>query len=299
MQEWSSGVDYARLTYTSAERGAWAYEVYRQYIQDLCRFYTGEAPTSGWGFQGYTGEIAGKAASGLRPDGAILQVTSSWADAADMLAMPYTGVPRLDIQVTAWGHASPATVPRKVADASFAASREVEHRPWEVACYDKYGKGDTAYLGSRNSEWFVRVYDKGAESGQEEYAGAIRYEVQLTGRTAAKVYGELAQKWEDPHRKAAVVAGYLAARGVALPEWVSVGSVPRDVVRKEESSTDAKLRWLATQVAPTLGKLMRAGVSYEQLHEVLFHVKHTGEVDRPPEVRYDYDEIRRRTELRP
>lgn len=277
--EWAAGVDYARLTHTGPERAAWAYEVYRQVVQELGWFYTGEAPLAAWGLQGYKGEISGKAASGLREDGAILQVTSHWADTDDLLGLPFTGVPRLDIQVTTWGQAQPARIPRIVADTSFEASKRVANRPWEVACYDKYGKGDTAYLGSRQSEWFVRVYDKAQESGEEVYEGAIRYEVQITGATARREWAAMQREGKSPARLASLVQGYLGARGVSLPDGVSLESSPRQLVRKEPSTTEQSLRWLGEQVAPTIARLLRKGVSYEDLHTLLFHVKHTGEVD--------------------
>lgn len=288
--EWSAGVDYVRLTHTDTARAFWAYEVYRQVVQELGWYHAGEAPLKAWGFQGYKGEISGKAASGLREDGAILQVTSHWADVDDLLALPSTGVPRLDIQVTTWGEAQPARVPRNIAIASDAASRTVNHRPWEVACYDKFGKGDTAYLGSRESEWFVRVYDKEQESREALYKGAVRYEVQLTGQTARREWAAMQAHGKSPARLAGLLQGFLGARGVSLPDGISLENSPRQLVRKEPSSTEQSLRWLGEQVAPTVARLLRQGVTYEELHEVLFHVKHTGELDGARRIGYNTTE---------
>lgn len=285
--EWAAGVDYVRLTHTDPARAAWAYEVYRQAVQELGWFYTGEAPLAAWGIQGYKGEISGKAAAGLREDGAILQVTSHWADTEDLLGLPSTGVPRLDIQVTTWGEAQPERIPRVIANTSFEASQRVSNRPWEVACYDKYGRGDTAYLGSRQSEWFVRVYDKARESGEAIYAGAIRYEVQITGATAKREWAEMQRAGKSPARIAGLVQGYLGARGISLPDGVSLEDSPRQLVRKEPSTTEQSIRWLGEQVAPTVARLLRKGVRYEDLHQLLFNVAHTGEFDATRRVGYN------------
>lgn len=279
-QQWEGGLDYVRLSYTVADRADWAFEVYRQLCWDTAESYSGRADFQPWGFQGYTGVIAGKAACGTRPDGALLQLTSFYALSPGLFAMPYTGVPRLDIAVTVWGQASPQQVPRDVADQSHAASRLVDHRPWEVACYDKYGKGDTAYLGSRDSEWFVRVYDKGAESEDERYAGAVRYEVQLGGKTALQTYQTVLNHSGGPEACASLVRGYLQRRGVSLPDCVSVQGPVQDVVRKEPSTLDQSVRWLERSVKPTVLKLLRRGYTYEEVHSALFGLGPDGWIDR-------------------
>jgi len=248
------------------------YERYCAAAQEVAREYSEAPPAPApWGIQGYKGTCWGKASAGLRDDGAILQVSGSWASAARLLELPYTGVPRLDIQATVWGCPQPAMVPGDVAAASVAARAGRKGKPWKVVHLNGHGAGDTAYLGSRNSEMFVRVYDKGAESeGEAGYEGSVRYEAELSGGTAQEAFTALARVGADENACADRVQSYLLARGVSLPVWVSRETLQRRIVAKEASNADATLAWLASAVRPSIRRLIDEGLTYELLHRILF-----------------------------
>ena len=272
-QRWTAGFDYLRLTYT-ADAGE-VDDVYARYIraaQEVAYNYSEEAPTpKAWSFQGYEGTHWGEASAGRREDGCILQVSGSWASAVRLLELPHTGVPRLDIQATVWGYPQPALVPGEAAAASVIAREGANGRPWRVAHICGFGNGDTCYIGSRQSDVFARIYDKGAQDeSNEDYAGAVRYEVELKGRTASAAFAALARAGGDEVACADWVQSYLLARGLSLPEWVSVETVRRRAVEKAASSTDETLAWLANGVRPTVRRLLDAGLTYELLHRILF-----------------------------
>jgi len=119
--------------------------------------------------------------------------------------------------------------------------------------------GDTLYLGARESETFVRIYDKAAERGIKDGPSHLRLEAELKGmkarsamETAMKhgvdattvgVFEQLIQ-WDVPEYRLA-----LDAPGVALPE------LPRT-----ESNTE---KWLLTQCIPALAKLVRLKPTFQ------------------------------------
>lgn len=134
-------------------------------------------------------------------------------------------------------------------------------RAWRFVQGNTEGRfGDTLYLGSRESEQFIRIYDKSAERNMTDGVARLRLEVELKGMKAraametaikhgvdAVTVGifEQAIQWDVPDYRLA-----LDAPGVALPE------LPRT-----ESNTE---KWLLSQVIPALAKLVRVKPSFRE-----------------------------------
>lgn len=265
-----AGVDYLRITFTQPGYEDTALPHYISAASFIAReLYGGEAATTAWQWKGYKGAATGSVSWGAREDGCILQVSGAAASRAAMLQLPYTGVPRLDIQITTWGEASPGTIPRGVAVASDRARKCVAGRPWAVRLQDTYGDGDTAYLGSRSSAWFVRVYDKHKESKQEQYAGAVRYEAELHNETAEAVYGAIAGRELQDEEAARIVAGYLLLRGIDLGAVLQTAVIAADRTPREPTSTERTLQWLSEAVAPSVARLIGQGVAPGALRALL------------------------------
>lgn len=267
---WVAGLDYLRLTYTRADADAVALPHYQAAVAGWSRqagyVATDTAP---WAWRGYVGAAAGSAAWGIREDGAILQMSGQAAAWGALLDLPYTGVPRLDVQCTVWGQAQPGGIPRTAAVASDRARQGVAHRPWDVRLQDGFGGGDTCYIGSRSSAWFVRIYDKEKESGEAQYAGAVRYEVETHDEHAAAVYRAHTHRPLVGASAAAAVRGYLAHRGVAALLPVSVGYTAPARLPRETTPTERTLGWLGEGVAPTVARLIGAGLTRDQLCGIL------------------------------
>ena len=113
--------------------------------------------------------------------------------------------------------------------------------------------GDTLYLGSRDSERFVRIYDKAAERGIVNGEAHLRLELELKGMLAragletcmlygvdAAIVGAFEQcfRWDTPEIDLA-----FSGPSQALPEF------PRKVGNTE--------KWLLSQCIPALAKLIR------------------------------------------
>jgi len=276
-QMWDAGADYVRLTYGGNSEEAYkVFERYRSAVVELAYSYDPTAQTRAWGWLGYTGVQASTAACGIGPQGAILQVSGALSHSAVLLDLPRTGVPRLDVQVTTWGEPAPAQLPGYVSRETLAAREGANGRPWKVALINGFGAGDTCYIGSRKSDNFIRVYDKGAESGESAYAGAVRYEVELKAEAAEHAYAAMVQAGTEASDCAAsLLKGILAARGVTLPKWVSVPAKARHQAIRPEFSIDRSCRWIQDQVAPTVARLLREGVEYELMHRLLFGQPHS------------------------
>lgn len=268
---WDAAYDYVRLTWSTEENADEVYEVYRKVAISIVAGATGgEVLQEPWGWLGYTGHKYGLVQMGRGRQGLILQASQWAAQAVREHNPPHTGVPRCDVQVTAWYDVDPGEMPRAYADKSAAMAASQGARGWQVRHIDGYGRGDTAYLGSRVSGVFARIYDKGRESGQAtEYENALRYEVEFKDGRAAGAWSAEARNAPGRDYLAALVQGTLRARGVyvTLPAAaVARYALPAPSV---ESSTERRLAWLSTQVRASVDKLIADGVSSAHIRAAL------------------------------
>jgi hypothetical protein len=125
------------------------------------------------------------------------------------------------------------------------------------------GAGETVYIGSPQSSSSVRVYDKGAEKGQE--AGWLwRYEVVYRKPVADEIYDQVRIASIEDRFQAFImdnIGSWLESRGVA-PNWPhEVLAIP--VIISEMTPWDQKLMWLKRSVAKTVAQLIEAGYERE------------------------------------
>lgn len=121
--------------------------------------------------------------------------------------------------------------------------------------------GSTLYVGSRSSNEFGRIYDKGIESKITPVKGKIwRYEVELKGEKSKiasnqlKIYGDHMD--HKSHPIVTTVYDWFNARGCA-PIFLRRGQDGLDLVlHAENKSYDQKLVWLRKQVSPTVRDLI-------------------------------------------
>lgn len=118
-------------------------------------------------------------------------------------------------------------------------------------------EGVTMYVGSRTSDLFLRVYDKGAEQGTDD--NWKRVEIEVKGSRAMFFVNLLVTEGQ-------LAAGQTARqvlKGIAdfpTKDWQSiVGDEPMTVGKGENREKDTK-EWLITQVAPAMGRyIARSG----------------------------------------
>lgn len=216
-----------------------------------------------WQFEQFSGLNGGQIAVG-QGDGMIIVRLSS-ALAFQHWRKVYRlcdSLSRIDFQVTIEG----------VCDGpSFIRDRHEEAKghvaAWklkpEVLIRDSNRTGPTLYLGTRKSAWMGRVYDKFVESKLEDYAGCIRFELQFNKRLAKTVAHELSSNSFEGATGLAIINEKLSRRGIRRP-WADGATLPVGSPRKRGTDDD-RLRWLQSQVAPAISRLVAAG----KLQEVL------------------------------
>lgn len=261
---WFAGVDYLRLTSREVPGRGDYHRLYKQVAYALVAASSfGETDFKPWQWRGYYGEACAGVSYGRSGQGCILQASGWRAQDEALPQVSHDNVPRLDVQVTVWGTDDAPGVARVAAAASRAYASGAPGGRWGVTHIDGGEKGDTTYIGSRVSDSFIRIYDKWRESGQgDEYQWAWRFEVELKNAEAVAVWSAARATSPTPEWWAGVVYSRLRARGIVLPALVQAGRTPPPRAERLATSTDSRLAWLRNQVAPSVDKLLAAGVPY-------------------------------------
>jgi len=211
-----------------------------------------------WALRGYAGEHCGKASVGERPGSDIVQLSGQAA--ADHLREGYSrcsSVTRLDLAVTVRS-AMPDQVHEWAQWSRFLDWRRENGSPMKGRFITDADGGATAYIGSRQSELFLRIYDKEAEcrqadddKGAEHYAGCHRYELEVKGRRAFVQV----EKYLDADNPAFMVRCWLTdwlRRHGMDSEPINNRNVALSPGFRRRTDTQTRLRWLENQVQPTI-----------------------------------------------
>lgn len=211
-----------------------------------------------WSWRGYRGVQVSHMAWGSRKDSDIL-VTSGSMSAIYWRLFVKSGfnVTRLDIAVTANCHPPcPDLLNLYWENLTFGANRKA------VKLEGSDG-GGTLYIGSRRSDNYGRIYDKGIESDVTNHAGAIwRYEVEFKQERArsvanqlqtiacnklgpAKAIVETVYKWFDDRECPPI----FHRQGGAAPISLKLKVV--------DTTTEKQLTWLRLQVSPVVKRLLK------------------------------------------
>lgn len=257
-----SGVDYFTATAARSGQGEKLYPIARMIAQQL------EANMSQkqWKFFGYHGWIysdplVGHFAYGSASDdrmGEILQASGEIAN----YYFPNVLFQRNDVPLR-WTRID------LCADVTLGQQRE-------CVCADGYKRlialktknkvslvtnnlgGETLYIGSRSSDQFGRVYDKGVEKGSLAPGWQYRYEIELKGKRAKVASNQLASlaaptTWSQGI--ATTIYDWFDERNVS-PVFTRGDLYGLDLrVKWEAPNDEQKLLWLRTQVGPTVKKL--------------------------------------------
>ena len=269
---WTAAVDYIRLTHREGEGCDTAELAYQAAVSRVGRVTEGDtALPRPWGWMGYYGHSLGSVAAGRGSAGALLQCSGAAAATVFDMALPWTGCPRLDVQVTCWYEHDWAGTAAALSELAVSANARRVGRPAKVRLVNGFGEGDTLYVGARGkASKFLRVYDKWRESGRDDlWRYAWRYEVELTDGHARYAVRSLESTGQSEHTAAALVASYFEERGLSLPVCPEAARVPPSVMKKDPSSTYRRLMWLHSQVKPAIDRMIADGVSSDEIRAVL------------------------------
>jgi len=212
-----------------------------------------------WLWKGYDGYMSGSAAVGERSDGTICRFSGDRAAHSFCGAVRHADrISRLDLAVTVRmdEDANPARDAYTLAREAIPNARG--RRIQKASHIETWNEGETAYLGSRQSARFGRLYNKGLESKEERYRGCWRWEVEYKGDTASAIAGEMAQHGDTSEAPLAYVWDTFATWGIP-PIWGRGAFVPLAALGRTATDDDRRLAWLAVQVAPVIARLLRAG----------------------------------------
>lgn len=131
--------------------------------------------------------------------------------------------------------------------------------------------GSTLYVGSRQSQQYGRLYDKGNQTGTQENNVWWRAEVEYKKPIADLVSQELYT--EEPDQRLGViadtVADWYADRDISLPVRPIGGGAIVAQAQQRITTFDRKLAWLRAGVAPTVAALVEAGLGRDVMTALL------------------------------
>ncbi len=135
--------------------------------------------------------------------------------------------------------------------------------------------GATAYIGSRQSHQFGRIYDKGIQSGRAEQGQLWRAEVEYKKPIAGQIARGLSEV--KPEERGGLIRNQVRSwfdeRGADLEVGGDIGELIEVTVEQRTTTANKKLAWLRQQVAPTIGQLIEAGYGKEVLFSLMLDEK--------------------------
>jgi len=257
----SAGIDYitATMPHTNPDVLKW-YNSCVKYIETIARDGNETVSTRR---QGYEGIAVGGSFAGVRDDGYMVNISGERAQAGfDIVYRHSPHVSRLDVQCT---FASSAGDPH-IASAAQLAVEKANTKLSSAAQRDatliqSLSGGATCYVCSKKSEQFARIYNKEAESEEERYKNAWRYEVQLKNKIATYAATQFRlSEYAQPNHAAVFVRQWLRKRGVSVP-WsaeAELYALPSET--NTPSDVETRMRWLREQVRPAIRRLLKLGL---------------------------------------
>ena len=261
----SAGIDYVTATSSS--------ETERIFLRGVGFDAIHQARADGnraepWGWNGYRGWQSRGVSLGDRDDGSIVRLSSDRAASlGGEILRSGVNVTRVDLQSTirfdsdAEGVAD--THAREVLGAQQRGGKRIR-----IGHLRGFGRGDTLMLGSRQSNYYGRCYDKGRESGDERYRHCWRYEVECKGDGAQAARKAITAGEDVAKTAAAVVHDWFRNRGCAVRYRPGLAG-PLPPIGASHSDLDSWLAWMLTQVRPGVQRWLPY-VPRETIEEILF-----------------------------
>lgn len=257
----SAGIDY--ITATMPHQSPKVLEWYTRCIRYIETIASDGNEAIHTKRQGYEGVSVGGSFAGVRDDGYMVTISGERAQSGfDVVYWGGPHVSRLDVQCT---FQSSDRAINTAINAQLAVAKANEKlsaaAQRDATVIQSLSGGATCYVCSKKSEQFARIYNKEAESGEEQYKNAWRYEVQLKNKlaTQAATLFRLSEYAQANHA-AVFVRQWLRKRGVAVPWTAEAELYALPSEKNTTSDVEARLRWLHDQVRPALRRLIKLGL---------------------------------------
>lgn len=124
--------------------------------------------------------------------------------------------------------------------------------------------GDTLYVGSRSSQQFGRLYDKGLQSEAANYQNCHRWEVEFKKPLAHLVANEAAYSADVDGYILGRVKGWFEERLIETP-WQGAERIGAIQLLRKRTTDEKALDWLNRSVSPTVKRLIERGKAADVL----------------------------------
>lgn len=230
-----------------------------------------------WAFQGYRGFQTSGVRYGQRDDGAIGILSGPNAQAhIRKFAELTTHWSRIDYCVTGVDDSGRINPPKDYYVGWSAVPGANPKRSSATLIQNSVG-GATISIGARSSAYYLRCYDKAAESKGQYPPGSWRWEVELK-RHASE--GEFRRWREHPVSEGfikAIVAHEFHRQGCYVP-WTRDDGFTREPPPPRVRDADRALDWLNEQVRPCVDWLMEARGEARVLGALGIHPRNLNEI---------------------
>lgn len=217
---------------------------------------------------GYWGRVGEHCFMGKGDQGAMLQLSSHVAAALWRRAGDHSQrCTRIDVQVTYPVDDEPGLYIRSMYELGKAAPKR-NGTPPALELTDTPRGAKMLTVGSRQSLVYARMYDKGRESGLQEYAGHVRWELEVKAEQATSLNTHLRESTDERYPIRAIVHQFWEQRGM-VPFWETYEDMNSTPVEKRSRTDETKLAWLKSQVAPSVRALADRG-RLKQALDMLF-----------------------------
>jgi len=246
----SAGIDWLTLTSTQKE----THRACQRYFERILAtdLQGGYKPTKG-GHHGFYGIKLRHALLASLGDRTMLQVSHDQAQRAGILARPGDNCTRLDVQITIQVGEDNVGKFLRYQEARRETHRTLRGKAPDWTLVVKNGKAQTLYIGSRKSDVFVRCYDKFAESGEEEYRGCVRLEIEYKGAASQALWAHMAAYKLTNMSLLQYLLQSLSERGLDV-SMVELERQDISVPKAEPLKETRTWGWWASQVAPSVAK---------------------------------------------
>ena len=268
---WSTGIDWLTASNRDDRVDGWCRTAWDVIRIGVLRTNGGKGHWEEAKRLGYTGRaMPGLFAGRMQAQGSLVVVSGSACNAFPIGLLRPHNVSRLDIQATFWGKGGLPLTPQDASVLALAGREGRRGGAYGVTLIKGLtGQGDTCYVGSRQSELYGRIYDKGLESGDSTYAGAVRLEFELKGGAANRAYNLIEAAPDTQGQAYEVLRRCWASRGIMLPPQSLFAAPFEPYVREEATSDERAMDWLARQVRPTVERLLTSGHSRDTILALL------------------------------
>jgi len=191
-------------------------------------------------------------------------------DAYHMLEHPKVHISRLDLQITVQYSID------IIREGRFQYASAIRHnkslptyRQRKIRLFIGDDGSDTVYVGSPSSETRGRIYNKALQSGDDAYQRSWRYEVVYRNQHSDSMFRYLVSTGNEASAVILQeVLDWYGKRGVSVLDVEHSGGTAVELPKAPPSDVERKLKWVRTQVIPTIRKLAELGYAEELMETI-------------------------------